>query len=434
MQKIIFLILLSVFGVKAQSPDWKLKLSSNVELRTWKLTSKADKEQKGLAGATVKLLKGSTEVNTTTTDANGDFVVEVPPNGDFILEVSYPSCNSKRISVSTYGVPDDFNKDNFKPGFDIGGFIMAKPFPGIDYSGLQQPLVKVVYFSKGKKFDHDDDVTNQGLSRVAKINADENALIEKFCSTNKAGDVALAKPDCPLAETLYQKAISILSNESYPTEQLKKVGKCLKDKEEADKKAAEATAAKAEADKLAKEKVEADKIAKEKAAAEKAEADKLAKQKTADEKLAAQKSLAEKKEAERIAKEKAAAEQQAKLNVQAKATATVKAEVKTKPKEMPAETKKPVKQPAVAESKPIPKETTTSVKTESADKGDSRYRIPQALGTNQYKDAVNKAEGYFKMKRWTEAKKAYEDVLKIKPGDAYATAKLAEVEKALAPK
>jgi hypothetical protein len=33
------------------------------------------------------------------------------------------------------------------------------------------------------------------------------------------------------------------------------------------------------------------------------------------------------------------------------------------------------------------------------------------------------------MKRWAEAKTAYEELLKLKPGDAYATGKLAEIEK-----
>ena len=51
---------------------------------------------------------------------------------------------------------------------------------------------------------------------------------------------------------------------------------------------------------------------------------------------------------------------------------------------------------------------------------------------DRYKETLTKAEGYFKMKRYAEAKTAYEDVLKIKPGDPYATTKLSEVNKLLA--
>ena len=64
--------------------------------------------------------------------------------------------------------------------------------------------------------------------------------------------------------------------------------------------------------------------------------------------------------------------------------------------------------------------------------GDSKYSKPQVLAPNKYKDALTKADGFFKMKRWTEAKPAYEEVLKIKPDDPYATGKLAEVNKFLA--
>src|SRR5438445_321257 len=121
-----------------------------------------------------------------------------------------------------------------------------------------------------------------GLAIVSRIYAAEDALFQNFCSTNKAGDVALAKPDCPLAKTLYEKALTIIPGEPYPAEQLIKVGLCLKEKEEAAKKAAEASAAKAEAEKLAAEKAAADKLAKEKEAADKAQADAAAAKAKAD--------------------------------------------------------------------------------------------------------------------------------------------------------
>ena len=46
--------LLSVFMIVSlltRAQEWTLKISSNVELRTWKLTTKADKEEKPLLGA-----------------------------------------------------------------------------------------------------------------------------------------------------------------------------------------------------------------------------------------------------------------------------------------------------------------------------------------------------------------------------------------------
>src|SRR5574343_176828 len=85
--------------------NWSVKISSNVELRTWKLTTKADKEEKSLLCASITLYQG---------------------------------CNAKKFSIVTTGVPQELQNDpSWKPSFSIGGFVMAKPFPGIDYSGLQ---------------------------------------------------------------------------------------------------------------------------------------------------------------------------------------------------------------------------------------------------------------------------------------------------------
>jgi len=92
--------------------SWTLKLSSNVELRTWKLTSTYEKEEKSLGGAKIVLSKAGTVVAETTTDSRGDFSVNVPANGDFLLTVSYPGYNTKRFAVNTTGVSDEFAKDD----------------------------------------------------------------------------------------------------------------------------------------------------------------------------------------------------------------------------------------------------------------------------------------------------------------------------------
>jgi hypothetical protein len=511
MKKINYLLILaSVFALNLKAQDWSLKLSSNVEIRSWKLTSTYEKEERSLGGASIVLTKVGQIVAQTTSDGSGDFTIMVPPNGEYILTVSYPGYNTKRFSVNTNDVPAEFAKDNYKPTFSIGGFIMAKPFPGIDYSGLQQPLVRVQFMPKKKLFDHDDLVTDQGLAIVSKIAAAENALIQSFCSTNKAGDVALAKPDCPLAKTLYEKAMTIIPGEQYPVQQLAKVGECLKAKDDAAKKAAEDAAnktlaekaaaekaktdaeAKALADKKAKEEAEANKVLKEKAAAEQANAEKAAKQKAENDRLEKEKAAAEKLAAEKAAKEKAAAEKlakqkeglaksQAEDEAEAKAIEEKRKEKEAREKEAMAKAKaedeaaakalaekKAAKEKEAKEKSAKEKEAMAKAKaedeaeakaleekrkaerlakeeeakktqheTKASDsegemaKGNSKYSTPQALGVDKYKVGIKKADDYFKMKRWAEAKTAYEDVLKIRAGDPYATSKLEIVNKNL---
>ena len=281
--KRFFIPLLSLMSSAMIGQDWSLSLSSNVELRTWKLSNKADKEEKGLVGASIKLFKGAEMINEVSSSGNGDFKITVPGNGEFTLEVAYPGCNTKKFAISTLGVPEATSKDNFKPSYSIGGFVMAWPLPGIDYTYLSQPLVKVVYNTRGQKFDDDGSTTDRSLKALSRIAESENKLIEKFCQTNREGDAALMKPDCPLAKTLYDKALTLIPREAYPTQQLTKVDKCLKDKEAADKKAAELAAAPKTATTAADTK-DADKKAVEDAVA-KAKADKAAKDQALNDQL-----------------------------------------------------------------------------------------------------------------------------------------------------
>ncbi|MBS1651972.1 MAG: carboxypeptidase regulatory-like domain-containing protein [Bacteroidetes bacterium] len=486
MEKIILVPLLFIaFNLQTFAQDWQLTLSSNVYYRKWKLTTKAQKEEDVIAGASVVLSQNGKTIQQTTTDADGHFVVIVPKGGEYLLTVSYQGCNTKYMAVNTNNVPDDFNQKNWKPSFEItGGFIMCKPYPGISYSSLTTPLVRVSFNSNKKAFKDETEITEQGSAIVGKIYADEDVLFKKFCSTNKAGDEALAKPDCPLAKKLYNEAIAIIPGEEYPVTQLAKVGDCLKNQEEeakkiadqkkaadekivADKAAKEKAAAdKAEADKAAKqkaddekaakqkaadEKIAADKAAKEKAAADKAEADKVAKQKADDEKAAKQKAADEKIAADKAAKEKAAADK-AEADKVAKQKAADEKAAKQKAADEQKAADKAAKEKAAAdkmakqkseeqnksnkgkmpdnskEVTPITHQTDNESSQGDMDKGDSKYHIPQVLGANVYKEKIKRGDELFKMKRYLEAKGAYQEALKAKVKDIYATNKITECD------
>lgn len=370
--RILLLFLLPACLLHAQ--DWSLKLSSNVELRTWKLNSAANKTEKSLSGATIVLYKGSSIISQTTSDGNGDFVIDIPGGDDFILTVSAAGCNTKKFYVSTKSVPENVGKDNYKPTVSIGGFVMSKPIQGVDYIGLNEPLVKVEYKARGQNFDKDETVTNQGLNIVSRISQSENVVIDKFCTANKLGDEAMKKRNCPLAKSYYQKAIALMSDEKYPVEQLAKAEDCIKQKQDED--------AAAELARQARQ-AEIEKAAKEKAAKEA-----MAKNKTND----------------KPAKEKA---------VQTKTVAEKS------------------QKPETASNDIKPKETGTkeTEKAESGGKGNSKYHMPQVLGADKYKEAISRADNYFKSKRYQDAKTAYEEALKLKANDSYATGRISECNK-----
>jgi len=414
---IIFILLLSVTSI---AQEWSLKLKSAVELRTFKLTNKIDVADTKLSGATISLYKGSSLVTQMQSDGNGDFVIDVPANGDYILSVSYSGCNTKKFAISTIGVPTEIAKDNYKPTFGIEGVIMAKAFPTIDYSILKQPLARIVYTSNGKKFDDEQSYTNQMLAELSRIRDAENVLMNNFTSTNNTGDVALSKGDCPLAKASYEKAMTIISGEPYPSEQLPKVGDCLKAKELADKKTLDEANAKSNEAKLAAEKAEADRLTKEALTKAKVESEKTEAKKREDEKIAKQKVEAEKLQAEKLAKEKEKKEKE-KVAVEKKQSEPLKQEPPAKEK-----TSSPAKE---QNNGLAPSNSGSGSGSSGVNTGDAKYSIPQALGSDKYKATIKRADELFKMKRYAEAKPMYEEALKQKANDPYATNKLAEIEK-----
>ena len=410
---IFFLFLL--LQIVSHGQSWFLELSSRVELRTWKLTTKSEKNEDGIGGALVTLSQNDKTIKQINTDPNGDFIIQIPPNGEFILTISYKDCVPKKVIISTKGVPPDVGEDNYRPSYPMYGVIMAKPFPGVDYSSIKQPIVKVQYFPNGRVFDKDESYTDHMFAVLKKIADAENTLIEKFCSTNRDGDKALAKPDCPKAKELYNQAIALIPGENYPVEQLKKVGDCLNAKEaeekakaEAEAKAKAAAEAKAKAEQEALAKKEAETKAKAEAEAKaKAEAEAKAKVEAENKAKAEQEALA-KKESE--AKAKAEAENKSKAEAEAKA----KAEAENKAKaEQEALAKKNSEAKAKAEA-----ENKSKAEAEAKAKAEQ-----EALAKKQGEEAKAKTEAENKAKAEAEAKaKAEQEALAKKEAEAKAKA------------
>lgn len=442
----------------AQTPSWNLKFSSTVE-----------KDGKTLSGASIQLLQGSAKVAETTSAGNGDFELSIPPNGDYMVVVSYNGCNTKKFQVSTRGVPESMTKDNFKAEIKVAGVTMSKPLPTIDYSLLNQPMLQIIYLEEKKKFSDDPSRTNQMLAGLQKIRDDEAALIARYEAANKAGDIALKKKECDIAKQNYENAHNILPDEDYPKKQLELVIGCANEKLAEQNKAKEeelakqklieenaliekqkaeqlaiALKAKEEADKIAKEKAVQDKIANEKLKAEqlatqikaKEESDKLAKEKSAQDKIAAdklkqEKLAADKLKAEKIAEEAKAKQEAAKLKTEQTKLAAEKAkndkleaEKKAKEEALAKQAKNTATTTAVIE----PKET-NSTTSEPKEKTEAKHSVPQAFGVDKYKEVMVRANEFLKMKRYDEAKTAYNEALTLKPNDAIAKAKLVEVEK-----
>lgn len=240
---LLSLLFLSVYLASAQK--WSLKITSHIGYRKYIVDTKAVKDEVLLSGAAIKLYKGNSVIDQAMSDGDGYFSIFIPGNGEFILTVAYPGCFTKRIFINTNNVPEEIQKDNFKPSISIEGFILSKPLPGVDYSSLEQTLAKIVYIPKDRNFGDEEMYTKEGLAIVARIEANEMELINNFCQANKEGDEAVKIGDCSLAKKMYESAMAMLPAEKYPVTQMEKVGDCFKKREELAKKAEEVLAAKA---------------------------------------------------------------------------------------------------------------------------------------------------------------------------------------------
>ena len=451
----IFIIIFLFFNTLASfSQEWTLPFSSRVE-----------KNGKKLQGATVTLMQGSKQISQTMTGDDGSFKIQIPANGDYIAIVTKPGHCAKRFQFSTRGVPAEKTQDNFK-GFNIESISLFEPLPNIDYSVLNQSLVKVNYDPAKDNFDYDEAYINQMLSALARLKQLEQDAINKqkeleanYTASVKAGDAAFKKKDWVMARAGYNQALTYKPAELYPKDQLAQIEIIIKDQEALNKKAADdaakKAAEKAAADAAAKAKAEADakakadaeaaakkkaeeeaaRLAKEKADKEaadaaakaKAEADKLAKElanKSAAEKAAAEAKAKADAEAARLAKEKADKEA-------ADAAAKAKAEADKLAKEL---ANKSAAEKAAAEAKAKADAEAARIAKEKADKeaadaaAKAKAEADKLAKELENKSAAEKAAAEAKAKADAEAARLAKEKADKEAADAAAKAK-AEADK-----
>lgn len=212
-RKIHFILILFLCGV-TQAQEFNFKLKSKVEVRNWKLSNRAMKSAAPLNKASVELHSASGIVSTSESDANGHFELNIPSNGEYTLVVNAAGQNPKRYIVHAKGSPVNKNDANFKPSIDIVGIITTKHTKDMNYVGLSESHVS-----------SDQNKTTYVRSNIYD---GEQKLIQKFCTANKLGDIALEKKNYSLAKTFYMMATDMMEGEPYPKEQIKKAEEGMK--------------------------------------------------------------------------------------------------------------------------------------------------------------------------------------------------------------
>ena len=291
-----------------------------------KIKGKITDDLSAIVDANIIITQNSKIVNKLLTDATGHFSFSVPFGVDYLITVSKDEFVSKKFDINTNGIPPEKSSSNFK--VIQADITLFKRMKGVDYSILDQPIIKYSYNAEDEVFDFDEKLLKDMLNKIETIHETEDDITIKqkqeetvYKNIIKLADKAFSKEDWQSAIVKYQEANKINPKDSYPLNQLDNITKlvseklALENKAKADKALADkALADKAAADKLASDKAKADKLLADKSAADKAIADKAAADKLALDKAKADKALADKALADKEMADKAAADKLASEN------------------------------------------------------------------------------------------------------------------------
>ena len=424
-----------------------------------KIKGKITDDLSAIVDANIIITQNSKIVNKLLTDATGHFSFSVPFGVDYLITVSKDEFVSKKFDINTNGIPPEKSSSNFK--VIQADITLFKRMKGVDYSILDQPIIKYSYNAEDEVFDFDEKLLQDMLNKIETIHETEDDITLKqkqeesaYKNTIKLADKAFSKEDWQSAIVKYKEANKINPKESYPLTQLDnitklvseklasenkaKADKALADKALADKAAADklasdkAKADKAAADKLALDKAKADKALADKALADKAiadkaAADKLLLDKAKADKLLADKALADKAMADKVAADKLALDKAKADKLLADKAAADKAIAdKAAAEKLASENKakldldKKLKEISIAES-------TSKTKVEA----DRLAKEKSQMLDYKFIDIIAKADKDFSLKRYIDAKNGYIEALLIKVDDSYSKGRVLECVKLL---
>lgn len=354
-------------------------------------------EKTKLSDVTITVMMAGRVINSLNTPSSGLFSFTLNYNNDYVLQFSKDGYTTKRISVSTKGVPEPDQADIFEfTGFEVSLF---KVIPDLDVSLLQKPVGKISFLNPDEGFDYDAAYTasiqgqlqkfQQDLAVKKQVAAEADA---KFKTALAKADKAFASKDYAGAKDLYYEASGVKPEEKYPKEKITEIEKIT-------------------ADLAAKDAAEKERLSREKEINDRYNAA-IAK---ADKSLAAKDYTGAKagygeasgvKPAEQYPKNKISEIDKLVADIAAKEEAKRKADEEARLKaEADAATKKKADEASAAKEKAI---------------------------SEKYNASLAKADKAFGTKNYSGAKTAYGEALTIKPSEKYPKEKISEIDNLLA--
>ena len=358
-------------------------------------TIREDKNK--LTEVTVSVLINGKMINSLVTPSNGLFSFTLNYNNDYILQFSKPGYTTKKISVSTKGVPPADAADIFEfTGFEVSLF---KTIPDLDVSLLQKPIGKISFVNPEEGFDYDAAYTAAMQEQLQKFQEDlaqkKKAAEEtetKYKTALSKAEKSLGAKDYQGAKDLFYEASGIKPDEKYPKEKIAEVEKIISE-----------TASK---DAMEKERLAREKEINEKYSSAIASADKAFSAKDYSTAKSSYQVASGVKPGEQYPKNKISEIDKIISETAAKEEAKKKADEEARLKaEAEAANKKKKEEEAAAKEKEI---------------------------SEKYNLALAKADKAFGMKDYPGAKGSYAEAQNIKPSEKYPKEKISEIENLMA--
>ena len=159
-----------------------------------------------LVGSTVTVYEDGDASGSIVTNASGKFGFELMMDHEYIIEFSKMGYVSKKISVSTKGVPED----EAEFGFEFGGWQVGlfKTMEGLDVSILDKPVGKIFYVEADNGFDYDAKYTKSIREELAQLQSDLADKLEAQKIAEQNYKRAIAAADKALGVSNYLEAIA----------------------------------------------------------------------------------------------------------------------------------------------------------------------------------------------------------------------------------
>lgn len=225
MKKNYFLILF-IYFIVAYNPIFCQKDQGYLEVKG---TVKVDRE--GLGGARVNVYKNGVQEIVVTTDDNGKFDLKLDLNKEYDLVFTKQGYFLKKLFFNTKVPKEDVGIWNYKFAIEL-----IPSIDGFDASLFNEPIGKFEFSSQIGDFDYDEVYTANMQKRIKALMREyEKAKREAYNKLVAQADDYFNKKQYDEAIEIYDKAVDLDPYDPYPDDQIYMIGRIIQKDENAQK-------------------------------------------------------------------------------------------------------------------------------------------------------------------------------------------------------